>query len=267
MVGRREQAVQAHGAAAEMTGRLAVNTYAHFERDFKRWSRGKVSIVTSLITPTAWLVFVGLTLSTGFTGDYLNFITPGILVMTVLFSSLQGGLYMSFDKLLGYLNKFLAMPSDRESILFGKVLFITARGLVQVSVVLALALALGARVGTGMPGFVAIGLVLFVFGCMLSAFSITVAMLTPDYDTYSAINGLIGMPLFFASTALMPYISMPAWMRAIAGLNPVSYAIDSVRALFLGDWGAGLTGMAEVAAMAAVMGVICVYAFRRKTIG
>ncbi len=250
-----------------MIGRVAVNSYSHFERDFKRWSRGRVSIVTSLITPAAWLVFVGLALSTRFTGDYLNFITPGILIMTVLFSSLQGGLYMSFDKLLGYLNKFLAMPSHRESILIGKVLFITARGLAQVGIVLALAFALGARVGTGIAGLAAICLILFMFGCLLSSFSITVAMLTPDYDTYSAINGLISMPLFFASTALMPYSSMPGWMRIIAGVNPVSHAIDSVRALFLGNWGAGIAGMAEVAAMAALMGAICAYAFRHKTIG
>jgi ABC-2 type transport system permease protein len=250
-----------------MIGRMAINTYSHFERDFKRWSRGKVTIFTSLITPTAWLVFVGLTLSTRFTGDYLSFITPGILIMTVLFSSLQGGLYMSFDKLLGYLNKFLAMPSDRESILLGKVLFITARDLVQVSIVLILAFILGASVETGLPGFLAICFILFMFGCMLSSFAITVAMLTPDYDTYSAINGLISMPLFFASTALIPFDSMPGWMRVIASMNPVSYTIDSVRALFLGNWGAGAVGMAEVTAMAAVMAAICMYAFRHKTIG
>ncbi len=249
-----------------MIGRMAVNTYAHFERDIKRWGRGRVTIFTALITPTAWLLFVGLTLSTKFTGDYLNFITPGILIMTVLFSSLQSGLYMSFDKLLGYLNKFMAMPSDRESILFGKVLFMAARSLVQVSVILIVAFILGARVATGLPGLVAMYFILFLFGCMLSSFAITVAMLTPDYDAYSAINGLISMPLFFASTALMPYGAMPPWMRVVAGLNPVSYAIDAVRALFLGNWSAGITGMAEIAGLAALMTVVCVYAFRRATI-
>jgi ABC-2 type transport system permease protein len=249
-----------------MLGRMGVNTFAHFERDFKRWTRGKVTIFTSLITPTTWLIFVGLTLSTRFTADYLNFITPGILIMTVLFSSLQGGMYMSFDKLLGYLNKFMALPSDRESILFGKVLFISARSLIQVSIVFALAFVLGAGIATGLPGLFAVYLILFLFGCMLSSFAITVAMLTPDYDTYSAINGLISMPLFFASTALMPFSSMPPWMRVIAGLNPVSYTIDSVRAMFLGNWVVGLAGMGEIALMTAIMAFVCIYAFRRATI-
>jgi ABC-2 type transport system permease protein len=249
-----------------MIDRMAANTYSHFERDFKRWTRGKVTILTSLITPTAWLVFVGLALSTRFTPDYLDFITPGILIMTVLFSSLQGGLYMSFDKLLGYLNKFMAMPSGRESILFGKVLFIAVRSLVQVSIIFIVAFLLGADVKSGLAGLAAIYFMLFMFGCMLSSFAITVAMLTPDYDSYSAINGLISMPLFFASTALMPLSSMPAWMRLVASLNPVSYTIDSVRALFMGDWAGGMLGMAEAVAMAAVMAAICVYTFRRATI-
>lgn len=249
------------------SNRMAINIFSHFERDFKRWTRGKVAIFTSLITPTAWLVFVGLTLSTKFSGDYLNFITPGILIMTVLFSSLQGGMYMSFDKLLGYLNKFMAMPSARESILFGKVLFITVRSLIQVSIIFAIAFMLGVNIATGLPGLLAVYIILFMFGCMLSSFAITVAMLTPDYDTYSAINGLISMPLFFASTALMPFSSMPSWMRVIASLNPVSYTIDSIRALFFGNWAAGLAGMVEISAMAAIMTAICVYAFRRATIG
>lgn len=269
MVEGRKHAVQADGEARKMSrlpGRMAVNTYSHFERDFLRWSRGKVAILTSLITPTTWLIFVGLTMSARFTGDYLGFIAPGILVMTILFSSLQGGMYMSFDKLLGFLNKFMAMPSGRESILFGKVLFISARGMVQASMVFLIAFALGARIATGPAGLVAVYLVLFLFGCMLSSFAITVAMLMPDYDSYYAINGLISMPMFFASTALMPLSSMPSWMRVVASLNPVSYAIDSVRALFSGSWAAGLSGMAEIAVMAAIMTAVCVYAFRRATI-
>ena len=249
-----------------MPGRMAVNTYAHFERDFKRWTRGKVAIFTSLITPTAWLIFVGLTMSAKFTGDYLNFITPGILIMTMLFSSLQGGMYMSFDKLLGYLSKFMAMPSEREAILFGKVLFISVRGLIQVSMVFAIAFLMGAGVKTGLPGLIIVYVILFLFGCVLSSFAITVAMLTQDYDMYSAINGLISMPMFFASTALMPFSSMPPWMRVIASLNPVSYTINAVRAMFVGNLSGGLTGIVEVAAMAVVMTAICVYAFRRATV-
>jgi hypothetical protein len=92
------------------------------------------------------------------------------------------------------------------------------------------------------------------------------AMLTPDYDTYSAITGLITMPLFFASTALMPFGAMPWWMRLVAGLNPVSYAIDAVRVIFLDSWARGIPGIAAVAVLTAVMAVACMHAFRRATV-
>jgi len=116
----------------------------YFERDMLRWLRGRISVISALITPAAWLIFVGLALPTTFSEHYIDFITPGILVMTMLGVSLQGGSLLIFDKVLGFLNKFLALPSSRESILFGKILFITTRGLIQATVILVLALALGA---------------------------------------------------------------------------------------------------------------------------
>jgi ABC-2 type transport system permease protein len=68
--------------------------FYYFERDFVKWLRGRVTVVSSLVMPAAWLVFVWLALPTKFTDNYLAFITPGILVMTTLFSSLQGGTLM-----------------------------------------------------------------------------------------------------------------------------------------------------------------------------
>ena len=66
----------------------------YFERDFKKWTRGKINLVASLAMPAAWLIFVGLAFPAKFTDDYPQFITPSILVMTMLFSSLQGGSLM-----------------------------------------------------------------------------------------------------------------------------------------------------------------------------
>lgn len=245
---------------------LAVSTYSYFERDLKRWTRGKISIITSIILPATMLIFVGLALPTKFTTDYLDFIAPGIFVMTTLFTSLQGGLSLSFDKVLGYINKFLALPSPRESILLGKIFFITVRSLIQVSIIFIIALLLGADVITGWKGIIIIYVTLFIFACMISSIAVTIAILTNDYDTYSAINNLISMPLFFGSTALMPYDSMPQWLKLIASLNPVSYTIDSVRAIFFGDWYAGLAGAGELLGMTFITMTISVLVFRKITI-
>ncbi len=105
-----------------------MQTFHYLERDFRRWMRGRINVFSALVMPAAWLIFVGLAMPIRFTDNYLDFITPGILVLTMLGASLQGGSLLMFDKVLGFLPKFLAMPAPRESILYGKILFITCVG-------------------------------------------------------------------------------------------------------------------------------------------
>jgi len=213
--------------------------------------------------PAAWLVFVGLALPTKFTDNYLEFITPGILVMTTLFSSLQGGSLMIFDKILGFLNKFLAMPSPRESMLYGKILFISVRGLLQATVILVIATLLGVR-GLNPINIVLIYLTLFLFSVFFSALSTMIGLYLSDHDSYAAVNSMISMPLFFTSSALMPYDVMPTWLRTMAKLNPVSYAIDSTRMLFEGV--VPVYGILGLAAGAGIMVLLGTYQFRKAVV-
>jgi len=214
---------------------------SYFERDMLRWVRGRLAVISALIMPAAWLIFVGLALPTTFTDNYIDFITPGILVLTMLGASLQGGSLLIFDKILGFLNKFLALPSSRESILYGKILFITTRGLLQSTVILLLALLLGASFLSPFSVVLTYG-ILALFGILLSAFSTTVALYLSDHDSYAAFNAMVSMPLFFTSSALMPYAVMPSWLAALAYWNPVSYAIDAIRALQYGVLAGGRIG-------------------------
>ena len=237
--------------------------YYYFERDLVKWLRGRVTVVSSLVMPAAWLVFVGLALPTKFTDNYLQFITPGILVMTTLFSSLQGGSLMIFDKILGFLNKFLAMPSPRESMLYGKILFISVRGLLQATVILLIATLLGVKVFNPV-NIVLIYLTLFLFSVFFSALSTMIGLYLNDHDSYSAVNSMISMPLFFTSSALMPYDVMPAWLRTLAKLNPVSYAIDSERILFEG--GVPVHGIIGLAIGAGIVVLLGTYQFRKAVV-
>lgn len=234
--------------------------FYYFERDLVKWLRGRVTVVSSLVMPATWLVFVGLALPTKFTDNYLAFITPGILVMTTLFSSLQGGTLMIFDKILGFLNKFLAMPSPRESILYGKILFISVRGLLQATVILLIATLLGVRVLNPI-NIILIYLTLFLFSVFFSALSTMIGLYLSDHDSYSAVNSMISMPLFFTSSALMPYEVMPSWLSTMAKLNPVSYAIDSIRTLFEG--GMPVQGLIGLAIGAGIMILLGTYQFRK----
>ncbi|NLA39351.1 MAG: ABC transporter permease [Methanomicrobiales archaeon] len=235
----------------------------YMERDFRRWLRGRVNVLSTLILPAAWLIFVGLALPIRFTDNYLDFIAPGILVLTMLGASLQGGSLLMFDKVLGYLQKFLALPAPRESILFGKILFITLRGLIQATVILAIAILLGANFLN--PALIAsIYAVLFIFGILLSSVMATIALKVEDHDSYAAINAMVSMPLFFTSSALMPYDQMPGWLAAIARLNPVSYAIDAIRDLQAGVFPA--TTLLGLLIGAALVLLVSVMVFRRATV-
>jgi ABC-2 type transport system permease protein len=233
------------------------------ERDLVKWARGRVAVITLLVMPAAWLIFVGLALPVKFTGNYLDFITPGILVMTMLASSLQGGSLLMFDKILGFLNKFLALPSPRENILFGKILFITIRGVIQATVILLIAILIGATILSPLQ-YGMIYVILVLFGILFSGLATTIALYIDDHDSYAAVNTLISMPLFFTSSALMPYSVMPSWMRTIATVNPLSFAIDAIRSVGAGE--IPLMQMGLLLVVGAMVLIVCVHVFRNMTV-
>ena len=218
----------------------------YMERDMVKWTRGRIAVVSLLVMPAAWLIFVGLALPVTFTGNYLDFITPGILVMTMLASSMQGGALLMFDRILGFLNKFLALPTPRENILFGKILFITIRGVIQSTVILLVAILIGATI-LSLPQYGMIYLILILFGILLSGLATTLALYVGDHDSYAAVTTMITMPLFFTSSALMPYDVMPSWLRAIASVNPLSFAIDAIRSV-----GTGLVPLLQIGVLTAL---------------
>ena len=235
----------------------------YMKRDFLKWSRGKVAVISALVMPAAWLVFVGLALPVKFTGNYLDFITPGILVMTMLSAGLSGGGLLMFDKFLGFLNKFLALPTPRGSILIGKIFFITGRGLIQTTIILVIAVLIGATLLNPLQ-YVLTYFILFLFGVLISTFATTIALYLDDHDSYAAFNTMISMPLFFTSSALMPYSVMPAWLATLAHLNPLSYAIDAVREVTAG--GLPIVPIAVLLGVTLVLVILCNQVFRKVTV-
>ena len=235
----------------------------YMERDMIKWLRGKIAVISLLIMPAAWLIFVGLALPVTFTGNYLDFITPGILIMTMLASSMQGGAILMFDKILGFLNKFLALPTPRESILFGKILFITVRGVIQSTIILLVAILIGATMLSPIQ-YGTIYLILVLFGILLSGLATTLALYVGDHDSYAAASTMITMPLFFTSSALMPYSVMPSWLRTIALINPLSFAIDAIRSVGTGQ--VPLLQIGILAALGIIVIAACMQVFRRMTV-
>ena len=232
-------------------------------RDLIRWIRGKWGFISAMVMPAAWLVFVGLALPIRFTDDYIDFVTPGILAMTILSASLAGGGLLILDRMLGFFNKFLALPPPRESILFGKILVITIRGIIQSTIILIFAFLLGAQVYSPAQ-LLGTYFILFIFGALLSAAATTVAIYLDDHDQYAAVNAMISMPLFFTSSAMMPYDQMPDWLSPIAHVNPLSFAIDGIRILQTGTFPITQTGLLSILCIG-VLG-IAVHSFRKVRI-
>ncbi|QXO95824.1 ABC transporter permease [Methanospirillum purgamenti] len=235
--------------------------YCH--RDLRRWIRGKWGFIAAMVMPAAWLIFVGLALPIRFTDNYIDFVTPGILVMTILSASLAGGGLLIMDRMLGFFNKFLALPPPRETILFGKILVITIRGIIQSTIILLFAFMLGAHLYTPVQ-LLGTYIILCIFGALLSAAATSIAIYLDDHDQYAAANAMISMPLFFTSSAMMPYDVMPEWLAPIARLNPLSYAIDGIRILQTGE--VPVTQISLLSILCIIVVGLAVHAFRKVKI-
>ena len=236
--------------------------FAYMWRDLLRWIRSPMNVISTMVMPSAWLLFMGLVIPAPYP-NYLDYITPGILVLTMLNAGMSGGSSIMFDKVLGYLNKFLAVPAPRESILFGKILFITVRGMLQSTVILLIAILAGATVLSPLA-YLELYLMLFIFGVLISSVATTVSLFLADHDSYAAVQAFIVTPMYLLSSALVKYESMPDVVYWIAKFNPMSYAIDGARLAAEGSF--PLLEMAILMAVAVVMVLLCSYEFRKATI-
>ncbi|MDD2532846.1 MAG: ABC transporter permease [Candidatus Methanomethylophilaceae archaeon] len=235
---------------------------AYAQRDLRRWIRSPMNVISTLVMPAAWLIFMGVVLP-GTDKGYLDFITPGVLVMTMLNAGLFGGSSLMFDKVLGYLDKFLAAPTPRESILAGKIIFITVRGLLQALVIQIIAILVGATV-LSLWAYIATFAILALFGVFVASFGTTIALYLGEHDSYAAAQSFLSMPLYLASTAMLRYDQMPAVLFYIAKVNPLSYAIDAARMASSGTF--PLLEVAVLVAVSVVMALLCIRMFRRATI-
>lgn len=203
-------------------------------RYFRRLAREKYTLAFTLVQPLFWLVLFGSLFSqvgSAFVGgDYLAFVLPGILVLNVLGAGLAAGIEVMFDKESGFLHRLLACPIARGSLITARLLYVVATSLLQVGILLAVSLALGASLPGGLAGIAVIVLVAVLLAIALGAVSLILAFVYKSHTEFFATIGFVNMPLFFLSSALIPVDKMPGWMQPLAMANPLTYAIDVARA-------------------------------------
>jgi ABC-2 type transport system permease protein len=209
--------------------------YALWYREFKVFLREKSRIVSSLFTPLLWIVVfgggLGSSVSLGGT-NYQVFIFPGILTMTILFSSIFFGLYIVWDKKIDFFKEVLVAPLSRLTIFAGKTLGGCTDALIQGSLMLAFGVILGISYSVQMV------VQTMVFMLVLAAAVVSIGLILGSFmespEGFNLIVSFLVFPLFFLSGALFPIDNLPSWLRAFTTLNPVTYAVDGMRGVMLG---------------------------------
>ena len=209
--------------------------YALWYREFKVFLREKSRIVSSLFTPLLWIVVfgggLGSSVSLGGT-NYQVFIFPGILTMTILFSSIFFGLYIVWDKKIDFFKEVLVAPLSRLTIFAGKTLGGCTDALIQGSLMLAFGVILGISYSIQMV------VQAIIFMLVLAAAVVSIGLIIGSFmespEGFNLIISFLVFPLFFLSGALFPIDNLPSWLRAFTTLNPVTYAVDGMRGVMLG---------------------------------
>src|SRR5262249_12610679 len=153
----------------------------------------------------------------------------------VLFIAIFSGITVIWERDLGIIHKFLASPTPRAALVLGKALSAGVRALSQAIIIYVLALLLGVQVSWNPLALIGTLIAVILGAALFSTFSLIIACLVKTRDRFMGIGQLMTMPLFFASNAIYPVEVMPGWLQVITRLNPLSYQVDLLRALMLGQ--------------------------------
>jgi ABC-2 type transport system permease protein len=220
---------------------IAFDTYTIFWREMKRYRKSRSGVLIRLIQPAVWIIVIGNTFagtqpliqSVGFAGEYIEFMAPGVIILTAIFTSIFGGVNTLWDRRYGFMNKALTAPISRSSIALGKMLAISLISALQASLILGIAFAIGVSV----PNLVLIApimAIVILFSLGFSGISVMVAATAKSQETFWGIINFLGMPLFMLSPALFPLELLPEWLATAARLNPVTYTVLLVRGMMTG---------------------------------
>ena len=205
-------------------------------RNITRSVRAPMLLAVSLLQPVIWLALFSQTFrglgdvaqfrAQGYR-DYLSFFTPGMVVLSMLFTGLQSGMATMSDIDSGMMDKFLASPVRRLTILAGRVGADTLTMLAQGAIILVIATAMGVRATPGPAGAVALIALATAFGVIWAALSNLVALLTRNAELTMALGFLLTLPVLFMSSAFFPLRLQPAGLQRVADANPAAYVITT----------------------------------------
>jgi ABC-2 type transport system permease protein len=241
--------------------------YILWLRELKRYFRSRAQIVASLGQPLLYLVALGYGLGPVFRqagkGSYLQFVAPGVIGMSVLFSSIFSGIGLLWDRQFGFLKETLVAPVPRIQIMIGRTLGGATISVIQGTLVLIVCLVAGFRPAHLADVPVAIGFMLLI-AIVFAGLGTVIGSSLQNMQAFQLIMNFLVMPLFFLSGALFPLDNLPAGLAVATRIDPLTYGIDGLRGAFIGlsHFGTATNG-SVLAAVAVVLLGLGAYSFSR----
>ena len=206
--------------------------YILWLRQLKRYFRSKARIIGSLGQPLLFLVALGFGLGPIFQkagqGNYIEFITPGIVSMGIIFTALFSGIEIIWDRQFGFLKETLVAPVSRLNIMIGRTLGGATVASFQAILILILSFLVGFR-PHDMTVFPLAFVFIFLIALLFTALGTAIASRLEDMQGFQLIMNFLVMPLFFLSGALFPLAGLPKALNIITKIDPLTYGVDGLR--------------------------------------
>lgn len=241
--------------------------YIMWLRQLKRYWRSRGRMIAALGQPLLFLIALGFGFSTMYAkaggGDFIQFLAPGIIAMTILFTAMFSGIEVIWDKQFGFLKETLVAPVPRFHIMMGKTLGGATVSIFQGVIVFLVTLLVGFRVEN--LAYLPLALLfVFLIAILFTALGTAIASKMEDMQAFPLIMNFLIMPLFFLSGALFPLEGLPKIIEIITKINPLTYGVDAIRGSLTGISDFGLaTDFTVVALVAIAVMIIGTYLFSR----
>jgi len=227
-------------------------------------------VAISLVQPMIWLLLFGQLFKRvvelpGFgTGAYIDFLTPGVVIMTVLFSSGWAGMSFIDDMDRGVMDRMLSSPVSRGAMMVASTLNQAVSIVVQSVIVVLVGLLLGAEFPGGVPGVLVMLVAATLLGASFASLSNGMALVVRTSEALIGFSTMLTLPLSFLSSAMMAREAAPDWIQTVSSFNPVDWAVVAAREALSADpaWGGVFARLGGLLAVAVATGLVATRAFR-----
>jgi ABC-2 type transport system permease protein len=230
-------------------------------RQLKKYWRSKPRLIGTLAQPIVFLLMFGYGFGGTFSaagGNYLDFLVPGIIGMSIIFTAIFTGMEVIWDRQFGFLKETLVAPMPRSDVMLGRTIGGATVATIQGTIVLIISVFFGFQPVSWWSVIPAL-FIMFLISLIFASFGTIIASFLEDMQAFSLIINFVVMPLFFLSGALFPLQGLPTWLSAVSRIDPLTYGVNALRFLLADisyhDLGLGLSTIVLVIMSLVLLGI------------